>query len=278
VAAHHTSFKIQALPGRRGGPSHTGTPQGPLGQRRQRPRRSTVVYSGNRWGRRRRRGGGSFHSRVGPPGPEHGASWQATVGGDGWRVMDGGVDGSRHLRTYRHLIQHPRHTFSQLRAKQARADLNARPAGHAPSPTEDPSREEVPRKGSRHRPDSHMPAAAQQPQQHEDCNSAGEPDDHLGMAEHGHLSLQDVVGGLALRQGGLTRAQLVEALVEGGGRPGGRGGDVPHHDVDRIWKISKSVNKIRIRIQFIVPGENTSNKYSSVPKLSDRLDKSYGNL
>jgi hypothetical protein len=97
------------------------------------------------------------------------------------------------------------------------------------------------------------------------------------MAEHGHLSLQDVVGGLALRQGGLTRAQLVEALVEGGGRPGGRGGDVPHHDVDRIWKINKSVNKIRIRIQFYQVQKQVTSIVVYL-KPADWLDKTNGNL
>jgi hypothetical protein len=144
-------------------------------------------------------------------------------------MADGGVYRAGAIRADGHLVQHPRHAFSQLRAEQPGTGLNKGPPDHSLGPTQDPPWEQVPGERPRHRPDPHMPAAAQQPQQHEDGNSAGKPDDHLGMAEHGHLSLQDVVGGLALRQGGLTRAQLVEALVEGGGRPGGRGGDVPHH-------------------------------------------------
>ncbi len=101
----------------------------------------------------------------------------------------------------------------------------------------------------RHRPDPHMPAAAQQPQQQEDRNPTGQPDDHFRVTEHGHLSLQDVVGGLALRDSGLTRPQFIQAFIERGSGPGG-GRIVAHHDVEQIWKINQMINKIRIRIHL----------------------------
>ncbi len=144
-------------------------------------------------------------------------------------MTDGGVD--RFSRRDCHLVQHPHHTFSQLRAEQPGAGLNKGPADNTPDPTEKPPGDEVPWKCSGHRPDPHVPAAAQQPQQQEHSDSTGQPNDHLGMAEQGHLGLQDMVGGLALRQGGFTGAQLVKTLIKRSSGPGG-GGVVSHHDVE----------------------------------------------
>jgi hypothetical protein len=58
-----------------------------------------------------------------------------------------------------------------------------------------------------------MPAASQQSQQHEHGDPTGQPNDNFGMTEYSHLGLQDVVGGLALRDSGLTGPQFIKAFV-----------------------------------------------------------------
>jgi hypothetical protein len=83
-----------------------------------------------------------------------------------------------------------------------------------------------------------MPAAAKQPQQQEDRYPTGQPDNHLGVTEQGHLRLQNVISRLTLRHSGLAGGQLVEALVDGGGGPS-RGCGVAHHGSQQIWKINK---------------------------------------
>ena len=84
-----------------------------------------------------------------------------------------------------------------------------------------------------------------------------------------------MIGRLTLRHGGLAGGQLVEALVDGRGGPGGRGG-VAHHDVE-IWNINKSVNKIRIRIQFYQVQKQVTSIVVYL-KPADWLDKTNGNL
>jgi hypothetical protein len=120
-----------------------------------------------------------------------------------------------------------------------------------------------------------MPAAAKQPQQQEDRYPTGQPDNHLGVTEQGHLRLQNVISRLTLRHGGLAGGQLVEAFVDRRRGPGGSGG-VAHHDAE-IWKINKSVNKIRIRIQFYQVQKQVTSIVVYL-KPADWLDKTNGNL
>ena len=82
-----------------------------------------------------------------------------------------------------HLVQHPRHPFSKLRAEEARAGVDEWPPDGPPDPPKQPSGEEVPREGPRYGPDTHMPAASEQGQQHKHGNPTGQPDDHLGVTE-----------------------------------------------------------------------------------------------
>jgi len=70
------------------------------------------------------------------------------------------------------------------------------------------------------------------------------------VTKEGELGLQDEGARLALRDGSLTGPELVQALVNRRGGPSRCGGDVSHHGSQLIWKINKTINKIRIRIQF----------------------------
>ena len=130
-------------------------------------------------------------------------------------MADCGIDGSGTLRTHRHLVQHSRHTFSQLLTEQPGAGLNKGPPQDSPDPAQYPPREEVPRECSRDGPDPNMPAASQQSQQKKDRHAARQPNDDLRVAEDNHLGLQDQVASLALRDSGLTCPELVETLVYG---------------------------------------------------------------
>jgi hypothetical protein len=149
-----------------------------------------------------------------------------------------------------HLVQHPRHPFSKLRTEQPGAELHKGPPDDPPDSPKQPSGEEVPREGPRHGTHPHVPAAPQQSQQHEHGDPTGQPNDNLGMTEYSHLGLQQMIGCLALRDGSLTGPELVQALVNRRGGPSRCGGDVSHHGSQLIWKINKTINKIRIRIQF----------------------------
>jgi hypothetical protein len=131
-------------------------------------------------------------------------------------MADGGIDGSDDLRTYRHLVQHPRHPFSKLRAEEARAGVDEWPPDGPPDPPKQPSGEEVPREGPRYGSGPHVPATAEQGQQHEHCNATCQPDHHLRVAQNGHLSLQEMVGSLALGHRRLTGPEFIEALINGG--------------------------------------------------------------
>jgi hypothetical protein len=110
-----------------------------------------------------------------------------------------------------------------------------------------------------------MPATAQETQKEQDSHPARQANHHLRVPKESKLTLKDESAGLTLGHCGLTGAELIQTLIDGGSGPSS-GCGVAHHVSQRIWKINKTINKIRIRIHFMVPSTYTSNKYSSVPK------------